>query len=383
LDKTTAILSGVYGGIVLLLIFVFFVSPQKTEIMNNSGFSNINNFDYLNQISPKNPGMSLADLFAKSDDGVVQVIVRTSNDTSTSRDLGSGIVYDLNGHIITNNHVVKNATKITVTFHEGYSYPATIVGTDPFADLAVIKVNADSSVLHPLILGDSSKLRIGEQVAAIGSPFGLSGSITSGIISQVGRLLETPDTASFSIPDVIQTDTAINPGNSGGPLLDMQGEVIGINTAIQTNTGEFSGIGFAIPSNTIKKIIPILIKDRHFKHPWLGITGLSINPDLSNTLQLPVSNGFMIQNVIKESPAGKAGLHGYTNTTTIDGTKYRVGGDIIIGIDNNQVRKLEDILNYLQEEKSVGDKITLKILRDGRTSNFDLILEERPNQTQH
>ena len=382
MDKTTAILSGVYGGIVLLLIFVFFVSPQKTEVMSDSGFSNINNFDYLNQISPKNPGMSLADLFAKSDDGVVQVIVRTSNDTSTSRDLGSGIVYDLNGHIITNNHVVKNATKITVTFHEGYSYPATIVGTDPFADLAVIKVNADSSVLHPLILGDSSKLRIGEQVAAIGSPFGLSGSITSGIISQVGRLLETPDTASFSIPDVIQTDTAINPGNSGGPLLDMQGKVIGINTAIQTDTGEFSGIGFAIPSNTIKKIIPILIKDRHFKHPWLGITGLSINPDLSNTLQLPVSNGFMIQNVIKESPAGKAGLHGYTNTTTIDGTKYRVGGDIIIGIDNNQVRKLEDILNYLQEEKSVGDKITLKILRDGHARNFDLILEERPNQTQ-
>jgi len=383
LDKTTTILSGVYGGVVLLLVFVFFVSPQKTEVMSNSGFSNINNFDYLNQISPKNPGMSLADLFAKSDDGVVQVIVRVSNDTSTSRDLGSGIVYDLNGHIITNNHVVKNATKITVTFHEGYSYPATIVGIDPFADLAVIKVDADSSVLHPLILGDSSKLRIGEQVAAIGSPFGLSGSITSGIISQVGRLLETPDTASFSIPDVIQTDTAINPGNSGGPLLDMQGEVIGINTAIQTDTGEFSGIGFAIPSNTIKKIIPILIKDRHFRHPWLGITGISIDPDLSNTLQLPVSSGFMIQNVVKESPAGKAGLHGYTNTTTVDGTKYRVGGDIIIGIDNNQVRKLEDILNYLQEEKSVGDKITLKILRDGRTSNFDLILEERPNQTQH
>jgi len=383
LDKTTAILSGVYGGIVLLLIFVFFVSPQKTEVMNDSGFSIINNFDYLNQISPKNPGMSLADLYAKSDDGVVQVIVRKSNDTTRVRDLGSGIVYDLNGHIITNNHVVQNATKITVTFHEGYSYTAIIVGTDPFADLAVIKVNADSSVLHPLNLGDSSKLRIGEQVAAIGSPFGLTGSVTSGIISQVGRLLETPDTASFSIPDVIQTDTAINPGNSGGPLLNMQGKVIGINTAIQTDTGEFSGIGFAIPSNTIKKIVPVLIKDRHFKHPWIGITGLSIDPDLSNTLLLPASSGFMIQNVVKESPAGKAGIHGYINTTTIDGIKYRVGGDIIIGIDNNQVRKLEDILNYLQEEKSVGDKITLKILRDGHASNFDLILEERPSQTQH
>ncbi len=381
MDKTTAILSGVYGGIVLLLVFVFFVSPQ-TEIMSNPSLSN-KNTDYLGQISSKNSGMSLADLFAKSDEGVVQVIVRKSNDTSSGRSLGSGILYDLNGHIITNNHVVKDALKITVMFHDGHSYTATIVGTDPFADLAVIMVNADSSVLHPLSLGDSSKLRIGEPVAAIGSPFGLSGSITSGIISQVGRLLSTPDTASFSIPDVIQTDAAINPGNSGGPLLNMQGQVIGINTAIQSDTGVFSGIGFAIPTNTIKKIVPVLIKDGHFKHPWIGISGISIDPDLASILGLPVSDGFMIQTVVKESPAGRAGLHGYNDTKTIDGTKYRVGGDIIVGIDNKQVRKLEDVLNYLQEEKSVGDKITVKILRNGHTSDFDLILEERPNQNQH
>ena len=351
--------------------------------MSEPSFSNMNNFDYFGQLLSKNPGMSLADLFAKSDEGVVQVIVRKLNDTSNGRDLGSGIVYDLNGHIITNNHVVKDAGKITVMFHEGYSYTATVVGTDPFADLAVIKVNADSSVLHPLSLGDSSKLRIGEPVAAIGSPFGLGGSITSGIISQVGRLLSTPDTASFSIPNVIQTDAAINPGNSGGPLLNMQGQVIGINTAIQSDTGVFSGIGFAIPSNTIKKIVPALIKDGHFKHVWIGISGISIDPDLASILGLPVSDGFMIETVVKESPAGRAGLHGYNNTKTIDGTKYRVGGDIIVGIDNIQVRKLEDILNYLQEEKSVGDKITVQILRNGHTSNFDLILEERPNQNQH
>ena len=378
MDKTTAVLGGIYAVIVILLVFVFFISPQKTDFMSGPMPAN-----YFDQILSKNSGMSLADLFAKSDDGVVQVIVRTSNDTSGGRDLGSGIVYDLNGHIITNNHVVKNATKITVTFHEGESYTATIVGTDPFADLAVIKVNANPSFLHPLTLGDSSKLRIGESVAAIGSPFGLSGSVTSGIVSQVGRLLETPDTASFSIPDVIQTDTAINPGNSGGPLLDMQGRVIGINTAIQSSTGEFSGIGFAIPSNTIKKIVPAIIQNGHFKHPWIGISGISIDPYLSDILALPVSNGFMIEDIVMQSPAGRAGLHGYTNTTTVDGVKYKVGGDIIIGIDNQQVRKLEDILNYLQEEKSVGDKITLKILRNGHTSNFDLILEERPNQTQH
>jgi S1-C subfamily serine protease len=378
LDKTTAILGGIYGGIVLIMIFVFFISPQKTDVTNDPM-----NASYFGQILSKNSVMSLADLFAKSDDGVVQIIVRKANDTSFTRDLGSGIVYDQNGHIITNNHVVANAVKITVTFHDGNSYTATLVGTDPFADLAVIKVNADSSVFHPLTLGDSSRLRIGEPVAAIGSPFGLSGSVTSGIVSQVGRLLETPDTASFSIPDVIQTDAAINPGNSGGPLLNMQGQVIGINTAIQSGTGEFSGIGFAIPSNTIKKIAPSLINEGHFKHPWIGISGLSIDPDLSNILKLPVSSGFMIQSVVMESPAGRAGLHGYTNETTIDGTKYKIGGDIITGIDNKQVRKLEDILNYLQEEKSVGNKITLKILRDGQTRNFDLILEERPNQSQH
>ena len=378
MDKTTAILGGIYGGIVLIMIFVFFISPQKTDVTNDPM-----NASYFGQILSKNSVMSLADLFAKSDDGVVQIIVRKANDTSFTRDLGSGIVYDQNGHIITNNHVVANAVKITVTFHDGNSYTATLVGTDPFADLAVIKVNADSSVFHPLTLGDSSRLRIGEPVAAIGSPFGLSGSVTSGIVSQVGRLLETPDTASFSIPDVIQTDAAINPGNSGGPLLNMQGQVIGINTAIQSGTGEFSGIGFAIPSNTIKKIAPSLINEGHFKHPWIGISGLSIDPDLSNILKLPVSSGFMIQSVVMESPAGRAGLHGYTNETTIDGTKYKIGGDIITGIDNKQVRKLEDILNYLQEEKSVGNKITLKILRDGQTRNFDLILEERPNQSQH
>lgn len=378
MDKTTAILGSIYGGIVILLVFVFFISPQKIDVMND-----VVNTNYFDQVLSKNSGMSLADLFAKSDDGVVLVMVHTSNDTVGGRDLGSGIVYDLNGHIITNNHVVKNATKIIVTFHQGESYAATIVGTDPFADLAVIKVNADQSILHPLTLGDSSKLRIGEPVAAIGSPFGLSGSVTSGIVSQVGRLLETPDTSSFSIPDVIQTDTAINPGNSGGPLLDMQGHVIGINTAIQSSTGEFSGIGFAIPSNTINKIVPSLIQNGHYKHPWIGISGISIDPYLSDVLGLPVSGGFMIQNVVIESPAGRAGLHGYTNTTMVDGTKYKVGGDIIIGIDNHQVQKLEDILNYLQEEKSVGDKVTLKILRNGHTSNFDLMLEERPNQNQH
>ncbi len=376
MDKTTVILGGVYGVIVLIMISVFVLEPMK---MDGTGQFQIfsNNLEKFN-LGPK---LSLADLFAKSDDGVVQVVVRKTGDNATDRSIGSGIVYDSFGNIITNNHVVENYQKIRVIFHDGKSYDARVVGTDPFADLAVIKVDSAFQELHPLQLGDSSKLRIGDQVVAIGSPFGLTGSMTSGIISQVGRLLNPPN-ISFSIPNVIQTDTAINPGNSGGPLLDMNGDVIGINTAIQSDTGEFSGIGFSIPSNTMKKIVPVLIRDGHYKHPWLGVSGVSVDPDFAGLVGLGVKHGFLIQNVVPDSPASKAGLQGYKETKTIDGIQYKIGGDIIVGIDSIEVNKLEDMLNYLQDSKSVGDKINLKIIRDGKPTTSDLVLQERPNQAQ-
>jgi S1-C subfamily serine protease len=377
LSKTTAILGGSYGALVIILVFVFLFSPEKFDLLHQASQTNSNLFD---QINAKSPQLSLADLFAKSDDGVVQIIVRKSNDSSTERDIGSGIVYDTTGHIITNNHVVDSALKISVVFHDGKSYGANVVGTDPYADLAVVKVDANASVLYPLPLGNSADLRIGDQVAAIGNPFGLSGSMTQGIVSQLGRLLNPPN-SSFSIPNVIQTDAPINPGNSGGPLLNMQGEVIGITTAIQSGTGEFSGVGFAIPSNTMKKIVPVLIDTGHYKHPWLGISGVSIDFDLASTLQLPVSSGFMIENVVPNSPAAIAGLHGYKETKTIDGTKYEIGGDIITGVDGAPIKQIEDILNYLQDKKIVGDKITLEIIRDGKKMDVSLTLQERPSQT--
>ncbi|MDE1867304.1 MAG: trypsin-like peptidase domain-containing protein, partial [Thaumarchaeota archaeon] len=350
MDKTSAVLGGVYGIVVLVLIFVFVMSPAKFDV------------SHLAQTAPfdqaKNSQLSLADLFAQSDQGVVQVIVSKLNDSSTSKDIGSGIVYDTDGHIITNNHVVQDGSKIRVVFHDGRSLPASVVGTDPYADLAVIKVQPGTYVLYPLTLGNSSNLRIGDQVAAIGNPFGLTGTITSGIVSQVGRLLDPPN-SSFSIPNVIQTDTPINPGNSGGPLLNMQGEVIGINTAIQSETGEFSGVGFSIPSNTMKRIVPTLIQNGHYDHPWLGITGISIDADLADTLQLPVSSGFMINTVVPNTSAAKAALHGYTETKTINGTQYHIGGDIIIGADGYAIKKIEELLNFLQDKKAVGDKMTL------------------------
>lgn len=392
MDKASTILGGVVGAILVTIVFVLYLAPQDTilpprePVIPDSHAAD-------SELDVKNPGteesilhnigeISLSDLFDKSDDGVVKVSIRRSDDTLTGRSLGSGFVYDVNGHIITNNHVVEDAKKITVTFLDGTSYNAKVIGTDPFTDLAVIKVNVNSTLLHPLPIGNSATLRVGDQVAAIGNPFGLSGSMTSGIVSQLGRLLSTPGTSSFSIPDVIQTDAAVNPGNSGGPLLNMKGQVIGINTAIQSGTGEFAGIGFAVPSNTITKIVPILIKEGTYLHPWLGVSGVDIDPDLADILKLKDSKGFLITTIVKDSPAEKAGLHGSTETKEIDGQKYQIGGDVILSVDHKEVRKIDDILVYLQREKKVGDTISLEILRDGRVSDFELKLEQRPNGNQ-
>lgn len=372
MDKTTAVLGGVYGIVVLILVFAFVFEQQKTDVMHQTST--------LGNIVQSSPGsqLSLADLFSKSQDGVVQIVVRKTGDNASDRAIGSGIVYDLSGHIITSNHVVEDYQKIRVVFHDGQSYSAKVSGTDRFADLAVIKVDADPQTLHPLPLGDSSKLRIGDQVTAIGSPFGLSGSMTSGIVSQLGRILNPPNLQSFSIPNVIQTDAAINPGNSGGPLLNNYGEVIGINTAIQTETGEFSGVGFAIPSNTMKKIVPVLIQVGHYKHPWLGVSGITVDPDLSDSLGLSTHSGFLIENIVSDSPASKAGLHASNQTRTVDGIKYKFGGDIITGIDNTKVTKLEDLLNYLQDYKYAGDTMIMHIVRDNKTMDVTLTLQERP-----
>lgn len=373
MDKTSIILGGIYCIIVVVLISVFSVSPVKSDA------------HYQDQTNPLNlpilrgPQLSLADLFAKSDQGVVQIIVSKTNDTTVDRVIGSGIVYDTSGHIITNNHVIQDGSKIRVVFHDGQSLPANIVGADPYSDLAVIKVVPTSYVLYPLTLGDSSNLRIGDQVAAIGNPFGLTGTITSGIVSQLGRLLDPPN-SSFSIPNVIQTDAPINPGNSGGPLLDMEGEVVGINTAIQSETGEFSGVGFAIPSNTMKRIVPKLIESGHYDHPWLGITGMSVDSDLAYALKLTTQYGFMINTVVPNSSAAQAGLHGYKETEIINGTQYKVGGDIIIAADSHPIKKIDDLLNYLQDQKTVGDKMVLTIIREGKTMQVTLTLQQRPNQ---
>jgi len=378
LDKSGVIVGGIAGAIIVLVVFaVIFVPPPHTinpEIVVTNGHD-VSTVGATTPTYSKN--LSLIEIFQKSEAGVVRVNVQRTEENLIPTGVGSGFVFDKKGHVITNAHVVEDATKVAITFLDGRSYNAEIIGIDKFTDIAVIKVNADLSLLHPLSLGDSSNLQVGEPIAAIGNPFGLSGSMTSGIVSQLGRLL--PSGAGYSIPDVIQTDAAINPGNSGGPLLNMRGEIVGINTAIQSATGEFTGVGFAVPSQTLVKIIPSLIQNGEYKHPWIGISGRDIDPDLAKVLNLNDAVGFLVVTVVPDSPASKAGLQGSNNIVERDGIQYTIGGDIILSVDGVEVRKISDILIHLQRGKSVGDEIVLEILRDGRTTNFTVALGERPN----
>ena len=378
--KSGFIIGSIVGATAIILLFAFVFVPTQEMTSPELIISNGHDATSLGDENtlPIKKNLTLVELFKKTEQGVVKIEIDTNNSLSDRNAVGSGFVYDIFGHTITNAHVIENATKVTVTFLDGNQYNAEIIGADKFTDIAVIKVNEKPRLLHPLDIGDSSILLVGEQVAAIGNPFGLSGSMTSGIVSQLGRLMYSPDPG-FSIPDVIQTDAAINPGNSGGPLLNMKGEVIGINTAIRSSTGEFTGVGFAVPSNTIKKIVPSLIEEGKYHHPWMGITGIDINPDLAKIRELVNAKGFLVVTVIDGHPADDAGLQGVSKTVEIDGKEYPIDGDIIISVDGKEVRKINDILVHLQREKSVGDEMILGVMRDGDLLHLTLTLGERPD----
>ena len=372
----------VIGGVLATIGIVFGIfvllnsmpEAQDGELIVSNG----NHLETVGEITSieKASNFSLTEIFERTEESVVQVNIRSDNAINNRGNMGSGFVYKDDGYIITNHHVVDNAERVTITFLDGESYIAKIIGTDADLDIAVLKVEIGSTYLQPIPIGDSSNLKVGEPIAAIGNPFGLSGSMTSGIISQIGRLL--PQDSGYSIPDVIQTDAAINPGNSGGPLLNMKGEVVGMNTAIQSATGEFTGVGFAVPSNTIKKVVPVLIRDGIFHHPWMGISGSDVDPDLAKIRELNSSKGFLIATVIEGSPADAAGLQGVTITKEIDGREYALDGDIIIKIDDVVVRKISDILIHLQREKSIGDELIMTVNRDGTMIEAVLVLGERP-----
>ena len=369
----------IVGGVIATAAIIFAVFVSFNSIADNgTGELIVTNGNYgetVGEVTGIERGYeySLIDIFEKSEESIVQVSVLRGE---SEGGMGSGFVYSDEGYIITNQHVVQDAQKVMITFLDGEAYIGNVVGSDRDLDIAVVKVEPTNTYLQPIKIGDSSELKVGEKIAAIGNPFGLSGSMTAGIVSQMGRLL--PQETGYSIPDVIQTDAAINPGNSGGPLINMKGEVVGINTAIQSATGEFSGIGFAVPSNTVKKVVPVLIENGEFKHPWMGISGTDVDPELAEVRELKSSKGFLVVSVIEGSPAETAGLLGVTETEERDGREFALDGDIILSIDGETVRKISDILVHLQREKSVGDEMVLSVNRNGEMLELTMILEERP-----
>jgi len=292
---------------------------------------------------------------------------------------GSGFVIDGEGHILTNNHVVENASKISVKLGSSDTeYTAEVVGADPASDLALLKVDAPAKELHPLRLGDSSTAEVGDPVVAIGNPFGLDRTVTSGIVSALQRQIQAPN--GFSIDNVLQTDAAINPGNSGGPLINAAGEVIGINSQIETGGSGSDGnvgIGFAIPINTAKQEIKQLETKGEVEHAYLGIEGGSITPALAKALNLPVEEGVIVQKVVKGGPADKAGIEGGSTTATIEGVQVELGGDIITEINGKKVTGMEEVIEFVNKAKP-GDSAELTILRDGQSKQATVTLGKRP-----
>ncbi len=296
---------------------------------------------------------------------------------------GSGIVIDGKGHVLTNNHVIEGADKIEVKLGDSETeYVAKVVGTDPANDLALLEVHAPSDQLHPLRLGDSSTAEVGDPVVAIGNPFGLDRTVTSGIVSALQRQIQAPN--GFSISNVIQTDAAINPGNSGGPLIDSQGEVIGINSQIETGGNGSDGnvgIGFAIPINTAKAEIKQLIEKGEVEHAYLGISGGSITPSLAKALNLPVEQGVIVQSVEEGGPSAKAGVHGGSTTATIEGAKVSLGGDIITEINGNKISSMEELVEEVNKAKP-GESMELTLLRGGSEKTVTVKLGERPDSVE-
>jgi S1-C subfamily serine protease len=355
--------------------------------------------------SPSSSPSTLNSIFKQVQNSVVQITskipIPAGNPSNpqpqqNSTALGSGFIYDKAGRIITNNHVVGDAKIVDVTFVDGNRYTAKVIGTDIYSDIAVIQIQNTTKQqqqqqqqplppLKPLVIGNSSKLEVGDPVIAIGNPFGLSDTLTTGIVSGIGRLLPSAGGAGFSIPNAIQTDAPINPGNSGGPLLNSQGEVVGINTAVFSGTGTFSGIGFAVPSNAITKIVPTLIEKGTYPHPYFGakIATLTsdilqnVTTDLPSAARTALSNlkGAYVDTITKNGPADKAGVHG----STTDQYSKKHGGDIITAIDGHPIVKSDDLISYIDQHKSVGDNLTLTIYRNGHTLELKATLTARPS----
>ena len=291
--------------------------------------------------------------------------------------IGSGFIIDHEGYVVTNNHVATAAADVLVNLADDRTVPAEVIGVDPGSDLAVLKIDVLPEELTAVQLGESSALRVGQRAIAIGNPFGLERTVTTGVISSLGRTLPRDD-SDFQLAQVLQTDAAINPGNSGGPLLDSQGRVIGVNTAIRSLTGVNSGVGFAIPVDIVSRVVPELIAHGRYRHPWVGVTGLTISAEMVEAMDLPVETGVLVFSVEPNSPAERANLHAGDREVVVSGRPMQAGGDILVAINESSVKDFDDLINYLASRTSVGDVVTLTVVRDGDEIKVDLTLEERP-----
>jgi S1-C subfamily serine protease len=341
-----------------------------------------------NSSSSSNP-LTLNSIFKQVENSVVQISSKTPTTSNSSNQslsntntLGSGFVYDKQGHIVTNSHVVGDAKVVYVTFPDGNRYAAKVLTSDTYSDIAVLQISQNSSQLQrqllsslkPLVLANSSNLEVGDTAIAIGNPFGLSDAMTTGIVSGIGRSIPI-SAGGFSIPNVIQTDALVNPGDSGGPLLNKQGEMIGMNTAI-AGTNKLSGIGFAIPSNTITKIVPILIQKGYYPHAYLGLVLGTLTSDLAQDAGIPVNlKGVYVNMITQNGPADKAGIHG----STTDQYLKKHLGDVIIAVDGHNITKSDDLINYIGQHKVAGNSITLTVYRNGHAIDLKATLAARPS----
>jgi S1-C subfamily serine protease len=377
---------------ILFVVAIIMVSPFNRLILTPTAVvaqtQQINSSSLGTNSSSSNP-LSLNTIFKQTENSVVNITSKTPtaisnpvNQSSNTATLGSGFVYDKQGHILTNSHVVGDAKVVDVTFPDDNRYTAKVIASDVYSDIAVLQISQNSSqpqrqllsYLKPLVLGNSSNLEVGDTVIAIGNPFGLSDAMTTGIVSAIGRSIPI-SVGGFSVPNAIQTDARVNPGDSGGPLVNTRGEMIGMNTAI-TGTDKISGIGFAIPSNTITKIVPILIEKGYYPHPYLGLLFATLTSDLAQDNGIPLNlKGVYVDRITQNGPADKAGIHG----STTDQYLKKHLGDIITAADGHNITKHDDLINYIGQHKIAGNNITLTVYRNGHVIDLKATLSARPS----
>jgi S1-C subfamily serine protease len=381
--------SAVAGGLVVLILGLILIQAGVVKSSDDSSSSGVIAPAALAKpaSSSSGKGLTVHDIYQRDAQGVAfissQIVQNTPSvfglpQQQQSTATGSGFLVDNDGHILTNAHVVAGAKRVDVRLGDGASQQAQIVGTDPSTDIALLKVD-DTDGAQPLALGDSSRVQVGDPVVAIGNPFGLDRTVTTGIVSALQRQIQAPN--GFSISDVIQTDAAINPGNSGGPLIDGAGEVVGINSQIESQSGGNEGVGFAVPIKTAADVVSQLENGGQVHRAYLGLTGGDITPDIAQALNLPVQQGVLIEQVLSGGPADDAGIKGATGQATIGGQTVPIGGDIITKVDGKQITGMDDVISAVNEHKP-DDELTLTVWRDGQQRDVTVKLGDRPAHVQ-